>query len=131
VARRGPAWLQSLPQEAYLRHQSYAGDDVLLQLTFLNSAGVPATPNSIVYEVDSLTTATNVIPSTSVSPITGSTQTIQLPGSLMQNTRPYLGEEQMQVWIQANIPDTNASSGSINKNLIIIIELVAVALPPE
>jgi hypothetical protein len=65
-----------------------------------------------------------------VSP-TGSTQIVQLPGSLMQNTRPYLGEEQMQVWIKANIPDTNASSGSINKNLLVIIELIAVAIPPE
>jgi hypothetical protein len=130
MPRRGPAWLQALPQESYLRQQSFAGDDVLVQLTFLNSLGVPATPNSISYEVDSLTTATNVIPSTSVAP-TGSMQTIQLPGSLMQNTRPYLGEEQFQVWVKANIQDSNASSGSINRNALLIIELVAIAIPPE
>ncbi len=128
--RRGPAWLQAIPQEAYQQFSSLAGNDVLLQCTFLTSLGVAATPNTITYEVDSLTTGTNIIGSTSVSP-TGSTQTIQLPGSLMQPSRPYLGEEQFQVWIKANIPDTNASSGSINVNVLAIIDLIAIALPPE
>lgn len=130
MARRGPAWLQALPQESYHRHQSYAGDDVLLSLTFLNSSGVPATPNTISYEVDSLTTACSIIASTLVAP-TGSTQVIQLPGASMQPSRPYLGEEQFQVWVRANIPDSSASSGSINKNALVIIELIVIATPPQ
>jgi hypothetical protein len=122
--------MQGIPEEPYVRHRSYAGQDVLLSLTFLNSASVATEPTSIKYEVDSLETATNVIPSTSVSP-TGSTQILQLAGSLMQPTRPYFGRENMQVWITAVIPDTNASSGSITVQQVVIVELVNIAIPPQ
>jgi hypothetical protein len=104
------------------------GEDVLLQMTFINSSGVATEPTSIVYEVDSLTTNQNVIPSTNVSP-TGTIQIIQLPGSQMVNTRNYLGRETFQVLITAVIPDTNASSGSITRVALVIIELCNVALP--
>jgi hypothetical protein len=101
---------------------------VLLQLTFLNSAGVATEPTSITYEVDSLTTDQNVIPSTSLAP-TGTTQILQLPGASMVNTRNYLGREIFQCLITAVIPDTNASSGSITKIALAIIELVNISTP--
>jgi hypothetical protein len=126
---RGPAWLQGIPEKPYVRTTSYVGQDVLVQLTFLNSAAVPTQPTAIKYEVDSLETATNVIPSTVVAP-TGSTQTIQLPGAQMQTTRPQFGRENMQMWITAVIPDTNASSGSITVQELVIIELINVMIPP-
>jgi hypothetical protein len=47
----------------------------------------------------------------------------------MVNTRNYLGREEFQVLIQANIPDTSAASGSINVPALAIIELVNIALP--
>jgi|HubBroStandDraft_5_1064220.scaffolds.fasta_scaffold155377_2 hypothetical protein len=121
------AW-QGLPELPFAKITSLTGQDVLLQLTFLNSSGVPTQPTSITYEVDSLTTNQNVIPSTSVSP-TGSTQILQLPGSQMVNTRNYLGREEFQVYIQSVIPDTNASSGSINVPALAIIELINVSIP--
>lgn len=121
------AW-QGLPELPYIRHTSYTGQDVLLSLTFLNSTGVATEPTSITYEVDSLTTCQNVIPSASLAP-TGTTQTLQLPGSAMQNTRQCLGREEFQVLVTAVIPDANAASGSITVKSLTIIELINIALP--
>jgi hypothetical protein len=71
-----------------------------------------------------------VIPPTSVSPA-GSSMILQLLGSLMQTTRQWLGRENMQVWISAVLPDTNAASGSITVNQLVIIELIAIAIAPQ
>lgn len=122
------AW-QGLPERPFVQHTSLTGEDVLLQLTFLNSSGAATEPTSITYEVDSLTTNQNVIPSTSAVPVVGGIQTIQLPGAQMVNTRNYLGREEFQVLITAVIPDTNASSGSITRIAIVIIEVCNIALP--
>jgi hypothetical protein len=100
-----------------------------VQLTFINTQNAAVTPNSISYELDSLTTATNIIGQTSVAP-TGSQQVLQIPGSVMQVTRQYLGRENFQLWITANLPDTNASSGSINVQQVVLIELINIAIPP-
>lgn len=111
-----------------MRHTSYVGQDVLLQLTFLNSQDVPTEPSSLTYEVFSLTTNQDVIAQTSVAP-TGTTQIIQLSGSVMQTTRNWLGREEMQVTITAVIPDTNATSGSITVLAVAVIELINIASP--
>lgn len=127
---RGPAWPQGLPELPYPRKTSYAGQDVLLSLTFLTSAAVPVQPTSISYRMDSLESASEVIPPTVVAP-TGSTQILQLAGALMQLTRQWYGRENMQVFITAVLPDANASSGSITVQQIVIIELVAIAVAPQ
>lgn len=126
----GPKWMQGLPELPYTRTTSYAGQDVLLGLTFLNSLAVPTQPSSITYRIDSLESSQEVVPPTSVTP-TGSSQTLQLTGAVMQVTRQWYGRDNFQVFITAVIPDTNASSGSITVNQIVIIELVAIAVAPQ
>lgn len=123
----GPKWLQGLPELPYARTVSYSGQDVLLSMTFLTSAAVPVQPTSISYRIDSLDSAQVVQGVTSVTP-TGSTQILQLPGSLMQITRQWYGRDNFQVTITAVIPDANAASGSITVQQIVIIELVAIAV---
>lgn len=130
MALRGPSWLQAQPELPYTPVTSYAGSDLLLQLTFLNSSSVPTEPTSITYELDSLDSSQNVIPSTSLTP-TGSTQILQLPGSSMQLTRQLYGREGMQLWVSAVIPDTNASTGSIKVNQVVYIDLIQIATPPQ
>ena len=121
------AW-QGLPERPFVRHESYTGEDVLVQLTFLNSSGVPTEPTSITYRVDSLSTNQPVIGSTVLAP-TGTTQILQLPGASMTNTRNYLGREIFQCSVTAIIPDTNASSGSITREALVIIEMCNISLP--
>lgn len=103
---------------------------MLLSLTFLNSAAVPTEPSSITYRIDSLESATSVVGLTSVTP-TGSSQILQIVGAVLQLTRQWYGRENMQVWITAIVPDTNAASGSITVQQIVIIELIAIATAPQ
>ena len=124
---RGPAWPQAIPELPYPRKTSYAGQDVLLNLTFLNSSAVPTQPTSISYRVDSLESAQVILPPTVLAP-TGTSQILQLPGALMQLTRQWLGRDNFQVSITAVIADTNASSGSITVKQVVIIELCAIAV---
>lgn len=124
---RGPAWPQALPELPYPRKTSYAGQDVLLNLTFLTSAAVPAQPTSISYRIDSLETGQVIQGPTVVTP-TGSSQILQLTGAIMVLTRQWLGRDNFQVTITAVIPDTNATSGSITVQQVVIIELCAIAV---
>lgn len=124
---RGPSWPQGLPELPYPRKTSYAGQDVLLSLTFLNSLAVATQPTSISYRIDSLETGQVIQGPTSLTP-TGASQTLQLPGSVMVLTRQWLGRDNFQVAITAVIPDTNATSGSITVNQVVIIELCAIAV---
>lgn len=96
-------------------------------MTFLNSAAVATQPTSISYRIDSLETGQVVVAPTVVAP-TGSTQTLQLTGAVMVLTRQWIGRDNFQVTITAVIPDTNASSGSITVNQVVIIELCAIAV---
>lgn len=124
---RGPAWPQSLPELPYTRTTSYAGQDVLLNLTFLNSAGVATQPTSINYRIDSLETGQVIQGPTVVAP-TGASQILQLTGAILQLTRQWLGRDNFQVAITAVIADANAASGSITVQQIVIIELCAIAV---
>ena len=58
---------------------------------------------------------------------TGTSQILQILGTVLQLTRQWYGRENFQVKITAVIPDTNAASGSITVQQIVIIELVGIA----
>jgi hypothetical protein len=105
-----------------------ANSDVLLQMTFVNSLGAPTQPTSIQYRIDSLTIPQNVRGWTSVTP-TGSQQILQLPGTLMVPTQTWFGRELWQVWIQAVLADSNATSGNITVNKLVVLDLVAESTP--
>jgi len=121
------AW-QGVPELPFVHHNAYTGEDVLVQLTFLNTSGVPTQPTSLQYEVDSLTVNQNLVPVTIVT-TTGPVVIVQLPASLMVNTRNFLGQEARQALFTAVIPDANAASGSITKRCLVIIDLVNIATP--
>jgi hypothetical protein len=124
----GPNWLQGQPELGYTRYLVYAGQDVLLQLTFLNSLGVQTQPTSIVYEMDDLTNGQNMIPAgTALAPSGGGQQVLQITAAQLVMDRQYQGRQISQVWITAVIPDTNAPSGSITVQQAVIIETVAIA----
>ena len=123
-----PGGPQGLGNKAARFREVYANSDCLVQMTFLNSSGVATEPTSIQYRLDSLTRPQNIIAWTSVTP-TGSAQILQIPGSLMVPTAPWLGRENWQLWIQAVISDTNATSGSITVNKLQFLQLIAECVP--
>lgn len=123
----GPMWLQGQPNQDYPRHLSFSGQDVFVNLEFLDSTQTPVQPTTLTYQVDSLTSCQNVIPSTQVTP-TGSNQTIQLPGASMVPTRQYYGRDLFQMWITATYVDSATQATSTMQQLV-YVELIAIGTP--
>jgi hypothetical protein len=124
----GPGGWQGIPNSGYRRHEQFAGNDFVAQLTFLNTQKVPTQPTTIQYRVDSLTSAQPVVGWASVTP-TGTEQELQISGSVMVPTRQWYGREVFQIWVQAVIPDASTPNGSITVNQRIIVELIAISVP--
>lgn len=126
---RGPSWPQSIPELPYVRHTSYAGQDVFINMTFLDSTQTPVQPTTINYEIDSLESAVQVQGQTPLTP-TGTSQILQIPGSVLQLTRTWYGRENMQVWITATYTD-GATGNTSTMQQIVLIELVGIATAPQ
>ena len=119
VSNRG---LSGQPVLPYIDYRSYAGADIFLDLTFLDHAGVLQTPTSLNYRLDDLTNALVMVPQTSVTP-TGSTQTLQIPGSVLQMSKTWQGSQVCQIILTAVLPDTSTIKA------VTILELCATQTP--
>src|ERR1700744_6443166 len=109
INNRGLSGQPTLP---YVDYRSYAGADVFMDLAFLDHTGTPVIPTSLVYQIDDLTNATNVIP-----------QTLQIPGSQLVLTHYWQGSEIFQIWMTAVLPD-----GSTVQS-VSVLELLAIQTP--
>lgn len=116
--------LSGQPILPYVDYRSYQGVDVFIDLTFLDHTGALATPNSLTYQIDDLTNAVNIVPLTSVA-VAGSTQTLQIPGAVLQLTHNWQGSEIFQIYITAVMP---GSPTSVVKQ-VAILELLAIQTP--
>jgi len=114
--------LSGQPILPYVDYRSYQGADVFIDLTFLDHNGTPVTPSTLKYQIDDLTNAVNVVPSTSVS-VSSSTKTIQIPGSQLQMTHNWQGSEIFQIWFTATLPDSSTVQS------VAILELLAIQTP--
>lgn len=121
INNRGLSGQPTLP---YVDYRSYAGADVFIDLTFLDHFGVLAVPTSLNYRIDDLTNAVTVVPQTTVT-VTGSTQTIQIPGATLQMTHEWQGSEIFQILFTAVLP---GSPTSIVKS-VSVLELLAIQTP--
>lgn len=119
INNRGLGGQPTLP---YTDFRSYAGADVFIDLAFLDYTGAPVTPTSLVYQIDDLTNAVNIIPATNVV-VTGTAQTIQIPGAKLQMTRFWQGSEIFQILMTAVLP-----GGSTVKS-ISVLELISIQTP--
>jgi hypothetical protein len=121
INNRGLAGQPSLP---YTDFRSYAGADVNLNFTFLDNNGNLLTPTTITYFMDDITNFINMIPLTSLTP-TGSQQTLNIQGSVLQMTFDYQGSQICQLVVTATF--FNALSGiTTTARATAIIELVAI-----
>lgn len=116
--------LSGQPVLPYVDYRSYAGSDVFIDLTFLDHTGVLVTPNSLSYQVDDLTNAVNVIPATVVT-VTGTTQTVQIAGALLQLTHNWQGSEIFQIIWKMILPGSPTST----VYAVTILELLAIQTP--
>ena len=114
--------LSGQPILPYVDYRSYQGADIFIDLTFLDHTGTPVTPTSLKYQIDDMTNAVNVVPSTSVT-VTGTAQTVQVSGSLLQMTHNWQGSEIFQIYFTAVLPDGSTVPA------ITVLELLAIQTP--
>jgi hypothetical protein len=114
--------LSGQPILPYVDYRSYQGADIFIDLSFLDHTGTPVTPTSLKYQIDDMTNAVNVVPSTNVT-VTGTSQTVQVSGSLLQMTHNWQGSEIFQIYFTAVLPDGSTVS------CITVLELLAIQTP--
>ena len=119
VSNRGLSGQPTLP---YIDYRSYAGADLFLDLSFLDHSGILQIPTSLNYQISDLTNALTMVAQTSVTP-TGSTQTIQIPGSVLQMSKTWQGSQLCQFIFTAVLPDTSTIRN------VTILELMAIQTP--
>lgn len=119
INNRGLSGQPTLP---YADYRSYAGQDIWIDLAFLDYTGTPVLPTSLVYRIDDLTNATPVIPITTVA-VTGMTQTVHIPGAQLQMTHYWQGSEIFQIWFSAILP-----GGPVVQS-VSVLELLAIQTP--
>lgn len=121
--------MQGIPELPYVRQPSYAGQDVFLNMTFLDSTATPVQPSSITYRIDSLDSAQTIQGTTSVTP-TGTSQALQIPGAIMQLTRQWYGRDNFQISITATYTDS-ATLNTSTCQQVVVIEVIGIAVAPQ
>lgn len=119
INNRGLSGQPTLP---YIDYRSFAGSDVFIDLTFLDHTGVLVQPTTLQYQIDDITNAVNIVPGTSVT-VTGTSQTVQIPGSVLQLTHNWQGSEIFQIMWKMVLP------GPSTVYAFSILELVAIQTP--
>ena len=123
----GNRYLSGSPTLPYPSFRSYTGQDVFLDMAFVDHTQTPVIPTTLVYQVDDITNSVSMISQTTLNP-GASTYTLQIPGSGLQMSYPYEGTQlcQLSGWIQAI---DSVTGSSFTAPFVYIIELAAIATP--
>lgn len=107
----------------YTDFRIYAGSDAFVDLTFLDHTGAASTPTSLVYQLDDMTNAQNMIPATTISVFTGNNYTLQLPAASLVMSHNWQGSQVCQLSMTATLGDGSKVVA------VAVIELCAVQTP--
>lgn len=119
--------LEGQPVLPFPSVKAYAGEDVFVPMTFLDYTKAAQVPSSLSYQLDDITNAVNMIPSTPVTANLASSMTLQLPASSMNMTMQWQGSQLCQLFVEAVIPVTGGGTQTIRG--VYIIELCAIQTP--
>lgn len=126
INNRGLAGQPVLP---YIDNRSYAGEDVFLDLTFLDHTLTEFTPTYVSYQIDDITNALNMIPQTVITgSVSGPTYTLQIPGAKMQMSYNWQGSQLCQFTFTAQGTDS-VTQASFTVKGVTIIELCSIQYP--
>lgn len=114
--------LQGQPGLPYIDNRLYAGSTAVLNFTILDINGVAAPPVQFTYQVDDMTNAQNMVPSTSIG-AQAFQFTVTLPASAMVMTHDWQGSQICQISSTATLADGSTVKG------ITVIELVSIQTP--
>lgn len=126
INNRGLAGQPTLP---YIDNRSYAGEDVFLDLTFLDHTLTEFIPTYVSYQIDDITNALNMVPQTVITgSVTGPTYTLQIAGAQMQMSYQWEGSQLCQFTLTAQGIDSVTGSSFTVKG-VVIIELCSIQYP--
>jgi hypothetical protein len=121
--------LQGQPVLPYPQHYILAGNDVFIDLAFLDHTLTGITPVSLVYQIDDLTNSVNMLPPTIPSPFpTSDLYTLQIPGSVMVMTFPYEGSQVCQISYTMTAIDS-VTGNTFTSKKVDVVELCAISTP--
>ena len=100
---------------------------MFLDLVFLDHTNTPVIPTSFTYEIDDLTNDVGMVSATSVT-VPTSAYTLQIPGSQMVMTYPYVGSQLCQFSFTFTAIDS-VTNASFTGNGVSIVELCAIQTP--
>lgn len=120
--------LSGQPILPYADFQSYIGQDVFCNLTFLDHTKTPVVPATLQYRIDDLTNSQNLVPLTSVTIGLASSMVLQIPGSQMMI--PYAWEGSIIAQISWTFTAIDSVTGnSFSGQSVNVIELVNIQVP--
>ncbi len=119
--------LEGQPVLPFRDDYAYAGSDVFVKMTFVDYTKALQVPTSLTYQLDDITNAVNMIPSTTMTAGLTSPSTLQLPAASMQLRMQWQGSQLCQLSVTAVIPVTGGGTQTIVSRRI--IELVAIQTP--
>ncbi len=134
----GNRYLQGQPILPYANVKAYPGTDLFLDLQFVDHTNTPVVPTSISIEIDDITNSVTMAGPTTLTS-TGSTtapflyttfasaMTLQISGSALQMTYPYIGSQLCQVGMQFTAIDSVTGNSFTSNSVVAIVELCALA----
>lgn len=124
--------LKGNPTLPYSDFRSFAGEDVVVDLTFLDRTGQAVTPYQVQWQLDDISNAINMQPPTilGTGTFTTNTSTLTLPASLMQMDKQFQGSQLCQLSLAMSYLDTRVTP-SVSRTVQeqYVIELVANQTP--
>lgn len=125
INNRGLLGQPTLP---YASIKSYAGMDVFASLTFVDHTGTSVVPTTLKYQIDDISNAINMVPSTSIVAGLAAQMTVQLPGAPMVMSHQWQGSQLCQVYWTATALDS-VTGTSFTMERVDIIELCSIQVP--
>lgn len=124
IGNRGLNGTTILP---YANYNLYAGSDAFLDLEFVDHTLTPVTPTSFTWQLDDLTNDVSMVAATTSVP-TSASQTLQIPGSQLVMTYPYIGSQLCQFSFSFTAIDS-VTNASFTASGVACINLCAIQTP--
>jgi hypothetical protein len=124
IGNRGLNGTTILP---YASYNLYAGSDAFMDLEFVDHTLTPVIPIAFTWQMDDLTNDVSMIAASTSVP-TAASLTLQIPGSQMVMTYPYIGSQLCQFSFTITAIDS-VTLASFQASGVVCINLCAIQTP--
>jgi hypothetical protein len=125
IGNRGLNGTTILP---YASYNLYAGSDAFMDLEFVDHTLTPVIPTSFTWQMDDLTNDVSMIGQSTTTTLTSASLTLQIPGSQMVMTYPYIGSQLCQFSFTMIAIDS-VTGNPFSASGVVCIQLIAIQTP--